>query len=283
MWTGDQNSNFERYDGLPANVPAVLSAGISGHPIPATDIAGYNCFVNRSADRELFMRWTELGALLPVMRLHRGNDEVCDHWSFDRDRETLDHFKKYAVLHTALFPYFYTLAYEARDRGWPVIRHLMLHFPDDPATWRLDYEFLVGDRVLAAPALERDAREVEVYFPEGDWVHWWSGTTYAGPGRVTVPAELGEAPIFVRSGKILPVFDGRIDTLVVEDREDLAGFDDANASLKIIFYGSGRDEYTLWDGTRITCARSGGEAGTCEISGAPRERSYRYEFDWAGR
>ena len=131
MWTGDQNASFERLDGLASNIPGILSVGLGGHPIVTTDIAGYNCFTNADADREVFMRWTELGALLPVMRIHRGQDEVCDHWSFDQDRETLDHYKKYAILHTALFPYFYTLSFEAMAKGWPVIRHLMLHFPED--------------------------------------------------------------------------------------------------------------------------------------------------------
>jgi len=279
MWTGDQNSNFERYDGLPSNLPSILSVGISGHPICTTDIAGFNCFVNRSSDRELFMRWTELGALLPVMRIHRGQDEVCDHWSFDRDPETLAHYKDHAILHTALFPYFYTLAHQAADKGWPVIRHLMLHYPDDPETWRLDYQFLVGDRVLAAPVLERGAREWEVYFPEGEWVHWWTGDAFEGPGRAVVSADLGETPLFVRSGKILPLFDSRIDTLAKEDRPDLMGYDDANASMKFLFHGTGTDEYKLWDGTAIRCERrSMAEQGRCEARGAPVKRTYAYEF-----
>jgi alpha-glucosidase (family GH31 glycosyl hydrolase) len=279
MWTGDQNASFERLDGLASNIPGILSVGISGQPIVTTDIAGYNCFTNRSADREVFMRWTELGALLPVMRLHRGNDEICDHWSFDQDRETLDHYKKYALLHTALFPYFYTLSYQAAAKGWPVIRHLMLHYPRDRETWKLDYQFLIGDRMLAAPVWKRDARERELYLPAGEWVHWWSGQSYSGPGWVKVKAGLGEVPLFVLAGRILPLFDGQIDTLVKEDRPDINGWDQANSSVKVLFYGTGKDEYTLWDGARIGCARESKEAaGACTVAGGPVERKYSFDF-----
>ncbi len=279
MWTGDQNANFERLDGLPSNLPGIMSIGISGQPIVTTDIAGYNCFVNKSSDRELFMRWAELGALLPVMRLHRGNAEICNHWSFDQDRETLDHYKKYAVLHTSLFPYLYTLADEAAAKGWPVARHLMLQYPDDPETWHLDYQVRLGDRRLVAPVLERGAREWEVYFPEGEWAHWWTGKIYRGPVRARVPAGLGEIPMFVRTGKILPIFDAQIDTLGKEDRPDLNGWDDANASMSIIFYGTGRDEYTLWDGTHIICSRMDGSAsGECQVDRAPVKRAYTWRF-----
>jgi len=279
MWTGDQNSSFERLDGLPSNLPAIISAGISGHPVVTTDIAGYNCFVNRSADRELFMRWTELGALLPVMRLHRGNAEICHHWSFDQDAETLAHYKKYAILHTALFPYIYTLVHEAAAKGWPVVRHLMLHYPDDPKTWKLDYQYLLGDRLLVAPVLERGAQKWRLYLPEGGWAHFWSGKIYRGPGEVEVAAEPGFIPLFVKTGKILPMYDSPIDTLVKEGREDLMGWDDANRSLLAVFFGEGGDEYQLWDGTLLICSRPDrAAAGICRMDGSPVARKFSYQF-----
>jgi alpha-glucosidase (family GH31 glycosyl hydrolase) len=278
MWTGDQNANFDPVDGLPSNLPAITSVGISGHPVGTTDIAGYNCFVNRDADRELFMRWAELGALLPVMRNHRGQDEICDHWEFDSDQETLDHYKKYAVLHTALFPYIYTLVHEAAERGHPVVRHMTLEFPDDPETWDMDYQYLLGDRLLVAPVLERGAREWEVYFPEGEWTHWWSGKVYEGPGYHTVPAPLGEIPLFQKGGTVLPLFDSRIDTLVKEDREDLNGWDDANKSIKFVFAGAGRDNFELWDGSQGGCSGDGKGEGICSAVGFPRGRENTFEY-----
>jgi len=75
------------------------------------------------------------------------------------------------------------------------------------------------------------------------------------------------------------VFDKQIDTLVKEDREDIAGWDDANSSIKVIFYGSGSDEFTLWDGTRIACSRENdSDPGSCRVSNAPVKRDYTFEF-----
>jgi alpha-glucosidase (family GH31 glycosyl hydrolase) len=276
MWTGDQNMDWERYDGIPSVIPAVNSVGISGSPVAATDIAGYHCIpgISSPTDKELYFRWTELGAMLPVMRIHESSG-CSGNWLFDSDHETLMLWKKYAELHVSLFPYFYTLVHEAAATGWPVVRHLMLHYPDDPGSLEEKYEFMVGDRMLVAPVIENKAREREVYFPPGVWISWWNASRYQGPGHKTVDAPLDVIPLFVKSGTMLPTFDSQIDTLVKEDRDDLNGWDDANSSIKLLFFGNGEDELTLWDGTRFSC-----DAGEkyCEVSGAPVQRAYSYEF-----
>ena len=93
------------------------------------------------------------------------------------------------------------------------------------------------------------------------------------------PAPLGEVPLFARAGKIIPLFDGRIDTLVKEDRPDIMGWDDANASLKVLFFGRGDDRLRLWDGTVITCGRKAGDdAGACAMENSPTERRFSAEF-----
>lgn len=279
MWTGDQNMDWERFDGIPSVIPAVNSVGISGSPITATDIAGYHCFpiLDKPTDKELFFRWTELGALLPVMRIHESSG-CANNWLFDSDQETLRHWKEYAKLHVALFPYFYTLVYEAAARGWPVVRHLVLHYPDDPGSQSEESEFLVGDRVLAAPVIVEGAREREVYFPPGAWVDFWDGTRYQGPGKAAVAAPLEKVPLFVKAGTLLPLFDAPIDTLVQEDRDDLNGWDDANRSIQVLFFGEGEDDLTIWDGTRFHCRRAPGEPGGCQVMASPVTRTYSFEF-----
>ena len=83
------------------------------------------------------------------------------------------------------------------------------------------------------------------------------------------------APYFYRSGRILPRVDTIIDTLVEELDPDLAGFTDANSSMTIDFYGEGRDELLLWDGTTVACDAS---ARMCEVSEAPLDRTYTFRF-----
>jgi len=82
----------------------------------------------------------------------------------------------------------------------------------------------------------------------------------------------------VLHGKIIPVFDSQIDTLVKETRHDINGWDQANSSIKIIFHGEGKDEYTLWDGTRIICEKIKGTEGNCRVINDTAGRSYQFEF-----
>lgn len=60
-----------------------------------------------------------MGALVPVMRLHRGLP-LHGHWRFDEDAETLQQWEKYATLHAQLFPYIYTLAHQGEQQGLPM-------------------------------------------------------------------------------------------------------------------------------------------------------------------
>lgn len=283
--TGDHNANYEQGDGLPTSITVMLGLGLSGGaPLGGTDIAAYYGLAGEgglsATDKDLYRRFVELGALQPIMRLHNGAVPFR-HWTFDDDAETLAHFKRYAVLHNRLFPYLYTVTAEARDRGLPVMRHLLLEYPDDPQAWNVHDQYLLGDRLLVAPVLEEDAVERTLYLPAGRWWHWWSGEPFTGPGEVTVPAPIGEIPLFVKDGTLLPLFDGPIDTLAVEDDPELRGWTDLNESMTLRYYGNGSDQLTLWDGTRIDYRRDYGAAGDLSIDDGP-SRSYRVVDPRAG-
>ena len=99
LWGGDQNTNWEYDDGFPTVLPIGSHAGLSGVPIFGSDIAGYTSLNVPHTTKELFYRWSSLAAFHPVMRTHHGSDE-CRNWAFDRDEETLTHFRRYARLHT---------------------------------------------------------------------------------------------------------------------------------------------------------------------------------------
>jgi len=256
FWSGDSNTDFERYDGLPSNLPAAISAGLCGLPIWAADVGGYEV-VTRGRDKELFMRWTEFAALLPVMRTHHGtHPNRC--WSWDSDVETIEVFGRYCRLHTALFPYIYNLAHEAAERGLPAVRHLAMHHGEDPASWEIEDQFLLGDRLLVAPVIERNRRGRQVYFPPGEWIDYWTGDSHAGPGEQYAHSQLDHLPLFVRAGAIIPTLDLPVDTLVpVEPGAGLVGEEEALSTLRATQYGPGTDSYELSDGTVIEMWRSG--------------------------
>ena len=246
-WPGDQNTSWEKYDGLPAVIPAGLSLGFSGVALFGSDIAGYLSLFTPPSDRELFFRWVQLGALSPVMRTHHGRPG--GNWSFDTDTETLDLFLQYARLHIRLFPYIFSYAAKASDTGVPVMRHLFLHYPSNPDVYGLDYQYLLGEELLVAPVIEEGAREREMYLPHGTWYDFWTDEMYEGPGWETVPAPLRRIPLFVRGGAIIPVLFPDIETLAEPEESGAAGFNDD--ALMVWIYPSGESSFTMEDGTRL--------------------------------
>lgn len=175
-------------------VTAGLTIGLSGVPFFTHDIAGFS---GGPSTKELFMRWTELGAFTPVMRTHDGLQREDNH-RFDSDAETLAHFAQMAQLHNSLLPYFLDVAAEAIDRGLPMVRHTMLVDPD----WNLAYEanaqWLIGDNLLFVPVVREGEDCVTVYFPEGQWRHLLTNEIYEGRQVLQMDAPIGVPAAFQR-------------------------------------------------------------------------------------
>lgn len=206
LWGGDQLPNWSRDNGLPAVVTAGITAGLSGFDVWGPDI------LSSGTSKELWIRWMEFGALTPIMRDHLWNMPkfAVDLWF---DSETLREFRDYARLHISLFPYFYTFAQQASRTGLPIIRHLMLSWPNDPNTYTAEYEYLLGDRILVAPVIEQGATTRQLYLPEGSWADYWTGKIYAGGREVTAPAPLHQIPLFVQAGALVPFISPQTETL----------------------------------------------------------------------
>lgn len=143
------------------------------------------------------MRWTELGAFTPVMRTHEGADKL-NNWNWDRDAETTAHFRRYVAVHCALRPTFAALAAEAAVSSAPLLRAMVLAYPDDPIARARSDQFLVGEDLLVAPVLTPGATERTLYLPEGVWYDVWTGDKLDGGQTVTRPAPLGTIPVFSR-------------------------------------------------------------------------------------
>jgi sulfoquinovosidase len=256
FWAGDQQTEFGGLDGIASVVPIMVNTGMSGIPIMTHDIAGYSTFntvgVTLPTTRELFFRWTELGALSPIMRTHHG--AVAEqNWQWSRDAETIAHFRRYARLHVALFPYRYALAQQAVDRGLPMVRHLALHHERDPEVARVSDQFLLGPYLLVAPVLAEGATTRQVYLPRGDWYDYRTGVAHRGGATITVAAPLTEVPVFAPAGAIIPTLLADVDTL---DRcadpavKDLAAAEAGGLALQVFLGADG--VFTLQDGTRLT-------------------------------
>lgn len=204
FWAGDQMVSFQQHDGLPSAINAMLSSGLSGIAINHSDIGGYTALnypmlKKYLRDRELLYRWTELEAFTPIFRTHEGLLPT-DMVQYYTDDATQEFFSRFANIHVQLKPYFQKLVKEAAETGIPVIRHPWFVCPDDPGCLQTRYQFFVGDNLLVIPATDKGQQVVSGYFPEGDWIHLFHGTTFMG-GRVNdVRAPIGTPAIFVRKG-----------------------------------------------------------------------------------
>ena len=205
VWTGDNHSTWEH---LRENLAMVLNLGLSGVPITGADVGGFargpgrlGVFKPRRPSVELFVRWMELGALMPFFRVHNTLfARSQDPWSFGSRALLACRYilrRRYRLL-----PLLYRLALEAHEQGLPLVRPLWLHYQVPPGQGL--GQFLLGEDVLAAPVLHKGQREKTVWLPgAASWIHWHTGQTYAGGERITVPAPLGSTPLFVRSGAAL--------------------------------------------------------------------------------
>ena len=129
------------------------------------------------------------------MRTHEG-DRKDENWSWEKDAETTEQLRRFASIHDVLAKEFDAFANEAATRSLPMVRHLMLQFPDDPQSRSISDQFMLGDSLLVAPVVEEGATKREVYLPPGEWFHVWTGTSYAGGKVVEVDAPIGSPPVF---------------------------------------------------------------------------------------
>jgi alpha-glucosidase len=196
MWTGDTMS---RWSHLRLSMPMLLNLSLSGVAFCGADIGGFA----GPCTPELFARWMQIGALYPLARTHsmwlKPRQEP---WRFGARVEAIA--RDALRLRMRLLPYLYGLFHEAAETGAPIWRPLFFEFPDDPESAAIDDQVLIGPALLAAPVLERGAREREVYLPPGAWIAWHDDARFVGPRRVRVPAPLERLPLFVRAGAVVP-------------------------------------------------------------------------------
>lgn len=196
MWEGDQSVDFSIHDGLASVVCGALSLGMTGCGLTHSDIGGYTSLFDNCRTKEVFLRWAEMAAFTAVMRTHECNRPEQNFQYYD-DEDCMTQLARLVDVYTMLKPYLKALVHENGAEGIPVQRPLFLHNEDDPRCYEIQYQYLLGPDMLVAPVYLADQTEWPVYLPEGEWVHLWTGKTY-GKGDHTVPAALGDTPVFYK-------------------------------------------------------------------------------------
>ena len=193
-WGGDAATTNT---GMLGTLRAGLSFGLSGFAFWSHDMGGFV----KSTPEELYCRWIPFGFLTSHTRAHGA--PPTEPWLYESER-VQNTFRLSAEMKYKLMPYVYAQAKECTEKGLSMTRPLFMEFPNDPASWRVETEYMFGSQILVAPLMETGITEREVYVPEGKWIDYQTGKVYEH-GWQTIVAD-GELPIImlVRDGSVLP-------------------------------------------------------------------------------
>ena len=193
-WGGDCSAT---YLSMAETLRGGLSLSLAGFGFWSHDIGGFE----QTAPADVYKRWCAFGLLSTHSRLH-GSSSYRVPWLFDE--EACGVLRFFVNLKCSLMPYLYGKAVESSRTGLPVLRPMLLEFPEDPTCAYLDRQYMLGDAMLIAPVMSEDG-EVTYYLPEGQWTHLLSDDVRTGGRWYTERYDYFSLPLFVREGTILPV------------------------------------------------------------------------------
>ncbi len=193
-WGGDCSAN---YDSMAETLRGGLSLGLSGFGFWSHDISGFE----RTAPPDIYKRWVAFGMLSSHSRLH-GNESYRVPWLFGE--EAVDVLRFFTKLKCRLMPYLFQKAVEAMQKGWPMMRAMLLEFPDDPTACFLDRQYMLGESLLVAPVFGEEG-SVSFYLPEGRWTHFLSGRVVEGGRWLEESYDYMSLPLYARPSSIIPI------------------------------------------------------------------------------
>jgi alpha-D-xyloside xylohydrolase len=192
-WGGDSESTWVS---MAESLRGGLSLACSGFGYWSHDIGGFE----GTPDAAVFKRWLAFGLLSSHSRLH-GSNSYRVPWAFDE--EAVEVTRAFTRLKMSLMPYLSELGREAHEEGVPVMRPMLLEFPEDRTATTLETQYLLGDSLLVAPVFSADGW-VDYYLPKGTWTHLLSGEKREGPRWHREQYGFDSLPLFVRPGSVLP-------------------------------------------------------------------------------
>ncbi|WP_022868637.1 alpha-xylosidase [Schaalia vaccimaxillae] len=193
-WGGDCESTFPS---MGETLRGGLSLAMSGFGYWSHDIGGFE----GTPDPAVFKRWIAFGFLGSHSRFH-GSNSVRVPWAFDE--EATDVTREFSNLKMRLLPYIGATAREAVAEGIPVMRPMVLEFPEDRAVFDIDTQYMLGSSLLVAPVFTSSG-DVDVYLPAGRWTSLLTGQTVEGGKWIHELHDFHSLPLYVRQNSVLAV------------------------------------------------------------------------------
>jgi alpha-D-xyloside xylohydrolase len=200
-WGGDAACSW---DGMAGCLKGGLHLGMSGFAFWSHDVPGFHSipdFMNSVVPDDLYVRWTQFGVFTSHIRYH-GTSK----------REPYEYpnisgiVRKWLKLRYALIPYIVEQSEKAIRSGYPVLRALAFHHPNDKMCWHIHDQYYFGDDFLVTPVMNSENRR-DIYLPEGKWVNFFTGKVYEGNQWLrNFECPLDEMPVWARYGAKVPFY-----------------------------------------------------------------------------
>ena len=211
LWSGDIDASWEVM-----KEQVVIGQGVtmSGIPFWSTDIGGFLTVDGYTA--ELFVRWLQWNVFCPIFRVHgaRPGNEI---WSFGEQTEEICMY--FVKMRYQLLPYIYSMAYNLRENGAPMMRAMAMDFANDDNAIESVYQFMFGNSLLVSPVVDKGERHKGTYLPEGIWYDYYTGEKYTGIQSINASAPLEKLPLFIKGGSIIPMIKSDNQLFISEELE----------------------------------------------------------------
>lgn len=200
IWMGDNKSWWSH---ILLNLKMLPSLNMCGFLYTGADLGGFGA----DATRDLLLRWLALGVFTPLMRDHAAagtRDQEC--YQF----ENLDDFRHVVGVRYRLIPYLYSEYMKAALNDDLYFKPLAFAYPEDSMAVQVEDQMMLGNEVMIAPVYTQNARGRYVYLPEEmKFVKFLPDGSVSEEilpkGHHYVEIALNEVPLFIRSGKCIPL------------------------------------------------------------------------------
>lgn len=191
-WGGDC---FSQYESMAETLRGGLSLCLSGFGFFSHDISGFEA----TGTPDLYKRWSAFGLMSTHSRLH-GSSSYRVPWLFDE--ESCDVVRHFVNLKGRLMPYLYANAVKTHETGIPMMRAMIVDFGDEPATWNLDRQYMLGDNLLVAPIFNEEGTAL-YYVPAGKWTDIQTGEVFEGGKFYETKHDYFSMPLLARPNSII--------------------------------------------------------------------------------